>query len=100
MGGGLIRGWLDPSEDPCAVYKKAHTVYFKVKSHLKLHGVRKQDEDLNLGISKSAGPPRVEHFSFLVVSILLSDLKAGGSEGHFLCWGQQNLEGWWLGGGR
>lgn len=31
-GGGVIRGLLNPSEDACAVYKKPHTVYFKVRS--------------------------------------------------------------------
>lgn len=95
-GGRLIRGLLYPSEDASAVYKKAHTTYFKVKSHFKLHRVRKQDEDLNPGESKSICPPRLEHFSSLVVSILLSDLKAGGSEGPMLGTAEpRGLVGWW-----
>lgn len=53
MVGGLIRSLLDPSEVTCAVYKKAHIVYFKV---FKSHGIRKYNEDLNPCVSYLFAP--------------------------------------------
>lgn len=120
MMGVLIRGLPDLSEDACPVFKKAPTMYFKVKSDFVSHmgpashrgppargRWQNGGRDLDAGVSESACTCRRDaqaipspslvvsiFFFFLVVSILICDIKARGSECHLLCWGELGLAVW------
>ena len=61
MKGMLIKGLPDLSEDACPGIKKAHTMYFRVKSLSHRWPARQQNGDLEAGVSESVCSPRQEH---------------------------------------
>ena len=100
MKGMLIKGLPDLSEDACPGIKKAHTMYFRVKSLSHRWPAKQQNGDLEAGVSESVCSPRQDTQARVSPSLEEGDLKLGGSEGHLLCWGQLGLVVWRFGGRR